>query len=219
MNPEIAHSHNVFPPQVSVDLSFTGAHLSAPVFETLDSGDVGDVLDNPPGTVRPDHDGSDHPLFAVKDVAAASLNKFGHTKPPEAATVRPAAAAKQPKSNCAKPQIHRGYSANTGETPRNSVLSIGLCSYFVPVQSSEFAASSITQAANGVTGRSPRTPVSPKPVTPTQSQRPISRADTAPRMNAAMSQSLHAREDLVGQSQCRRSRSDARPATLSWGPA
>lgn len=80
----------------------------------------------------------------------------------------------------------------------------------------QFAASSITQAANGVTGhRSTQNARVPKPVTPTQSQRPISRADTAPRMNAAMSQSLHAREDLVGQSQCRRSRNDARPATLS----
>ena len=78
----------------------------------------------------------------------------------------------------------------------------------------QFAASSITQAANGVTGYDPQPP-RPLPVTPTQSQRPISRADTAPRMNAAMSQSLHAREDLVGQSQCRRSRNDARPATLS----
>ena len=75
-----------------------------------------------------------------------------------------------------------------------------------------------TQRANGVTGNDPQPP-RPLPVTPTQSQRPISRADTAPRMNAAMSQSLHAREDLVGQSQCRRSRNDARPATLSWGPA
>lgn len=46
----------------------------------------------------------------------------------------------------------------------------------------------------------------------TSSQRPISRADTAPRMNAAMSQSLEARQDLLGQCQSRRSRSDARPA-------
>lgn len=84
-------------------------------------------------------------------------------------------------------------------------------STFKTEQNFKFAAPTSNPAANGVTGRSPRT-VSPKPVTPTQSQRPISRADTAPRMNAAMSQSLHAREDLVGQSQCRRSRSDARPA-------
>lgn len=47
------------------------------------------------------------------------------------------------------------------------------------------------------------------------SQRPISRADTAPWMNAAMSQSLEARQDPVGQCPSRRSRSDARPAKLS----
>lgn len=47
-----------------------------------------------------------------------------------------------------------------------------------------------------------------------KSQRPISRADTAPRLNAAMSQSLQKREDLTGQSQCRRSRTDARPANF-----
>jgi hypothetical protein len=44
------------------------------------------------------------------------------------------------------------------------------------------------------------------------SQRPISRADTAPRMNAAMSQSSEARQDLIGQCQSERSRTDARPA-------
>jgi len=55
--------------------------------------------------------------------------------------------------------------------------------------------------------------------TPTQSQRPISRADTAPRMNAAMSQSFEVRQDLIGQCQSERSRSDALPATLFRGLA
>lgn len=46
----------------------------------------------------------------------------------------------------------------------------------------------------------------------THSQRPISRADTPPRMNGATSQSSEARQDLIGQCQSERSRGDARPA-------
>jgi len=47
------------------------------------------------------------------------------------------------------------------------------------------------------------------------SQRRISRADTAPRLNAAMSQSLDARQDPIGQCQSRRSWGDVQPAKPS----
>lgn len=58
--------------------------------------------------------------------------------------------------------------------------------------------------------------VSPsRAATPFSSQRRISRADTAPRLNAAMSQSLDARQDLIGQCQSRRSWGDVQPAKLS----
>lgn len=110
----------------------------------------------------------------------------------------------------------------------------------------QFAAPTSNPAATGVTGNDPQPP-RPLPVTPTlfaaalaatrtrsrhgakkagtifptptQSQRPISRADTAPRMNAAMSQSFEVRQDLIGQCQSERSRSDALPATLFRGLA
>lgn len=65
-----------------------------------------------------------------------------------------------------------------------------------------------TQAARSILHRPPGR------AAPT-SQRRISRADTAPRLNAAMSQSLDARQDLIGQCQSRRSWGDVQPAKLS----
>lgn len=65
-----------------------------------------------------------------------------------------------------------------------------------------------TQAARSILHRPPGR------AAPT-SQRRISRADTAPRLNAAMSQSLDARQDLIGQCLSRRSWGDAQPAKPS----